>query len=377
MRLSLRSIGVSTPLTALLAAGLLIWAQPALAADPPMAARAEPQGELSARSAAMQRARQAVLGVRTQAVEQARSARTLGRDRQGSGVLISPDGLVLTIAYLLLEADQVMLLREDGRSVPARVIGHDLASGLGLLQALAPLGMQPAPLGRPEQLASLDRLMVASGGPTAAVSVTELVARRAFTGYWEYHIDDALFTAPSRSDHSGAGLFNAKGELVGIGSLVLADVDAQAASAASAATRRPGNMFVPVNLLPAAPADLHLRGFGTPVQRAWLGLNCIEQGGQLRVLRVSDDSPADLAGLEAGDRILRIDGVAVQTLAALWQTLWLGGVAEREVLLEIERGQPSQTQSHTQTHTQTQTQTQTLKVYSVDRMKTLRRPEGI
>ena len=358
MTLTFRSAGVSTLMMALLVAGLLAWTQPVLATGPPIASRAEPNGEQLARSQAMQRARQAVLGVQTQAVDQARSALTLGRHRQGSGVLISDDGLVLTIAYLLLEVDQVMLLREDGRKVPARVIGHDLASGLGLLQALAPLGLQPAPLGRPDQLASLDRLMVASGGPSAAVSVAELVARRAFTGYWEYHIDDALFTSPPRGDHSGAGLFTAEGELVGIGSLVLADVGTQAASAPS---RRPGNMFVPVNLLPAAPAELHLRGFGTPAQRAWLGLNCIEQAGRVRVLRVSDDSPADLAGLEAGDHILRIDGVAVQSLAVLWQALWLGGAAEREILLEIERGQ----------------QPHSLKVYSVDRMKTLRRPEGI
>jgi len=366
MKLPPGSAVVWTGLMALLAAWLLVWAPPVLAAGPagglqiapPIAAQVDPQSDLAARSQALQRARQAVLGVQTQAVDQARSTRTLGRERQGSGVLISSDGLVLTIAYLLLEADQVMLLRDDGRSVPARVIGHDLASGLGLLQALAPLGLQPAPLGRPDQLASLDRLMVASGGPAAAVSVAELVARRAFAGYWEYHIEGALFTSPPRGDHSGAGLFNGAGELVGIGSLVLADVDAQTGSAPS---RRPGNMFVPVSLLPAAPADLRQRGFGTPAQRAWLGLNCIEQAGRVRVLRISDDSPADLAGLEAGDHILRIDGVAVQSLAGLWQALWLGGAAEREILLEIERDQ----------------QPRTLKVYSVDRMKTLRRPEGI
>ena len=189
---------------------------------------------------------------------------------------------------------------------------------------------------------------------------SELVARRPFSGYWEYHIDGALFTAPPRRDHSGAGLFNAAGELVGIGSLVVADA-AGASGGSQPGPRRSGNMFVPVDLLAPILADLRQQGFGAPSRRAWLGLNCAEVEGRIRVVRVNDDSPADVAGLEVGDRILRIDGTEVQTLAALWQALWAGGAPEREISLLIERAD----------------QQQTLKVYSVDRMKTLKRSQGI
>jgi serine protease Do len=310
---------------------------------------------LSDQARALQRAQRSVLGVQSIAIDDARSAGTLGKARQGSGVLISHDGLVLTIGYLVLEADRVELVRDDGRPVPARVVGYDVATGFGLLQALAPLGLEPAPLGRADRLAPQEPLMVASGGGEGAVSVAELVSRRAFSGYWEYHLDTALFTAPPRRDHSGAGLFNPAGELVGIGSLVVAD------ATGSSGGRRGGNMFVPVDLLAPILADLRQQGFGAASRRAWLGLNCAEMEGRIRVVRVSDDSPADVAGLEVGDRILRIDGAEVQTLASLWKALWAGGAPEREISLLIERAN----------------QQQTLKVYSVDRMKTLKRSQGI
>lgn len=343
-------------LVALLAAWLLTWSSTADAADEP--------ADLVTRSRALQRAQQAVVGVQAVAVDEARSANTLGKARSGSGVLIGADGLVLTIGYLVLEADAVALVRDDGRLVPARVLGYDVATGFGLLQALAPLGLDPVPLGRSAAVAPQEPLMIASGGDDGAVSVAQLVSRRAFAGYWEYHIEDALFTAPPRRDHSGAGLFNGAGELVGVGSLLVADAvgtDEPTAGGEGRRPRRSGNLFVPIDLLTPILAELRGRGFSAASRRAWLGMNCAVQDGRIRVLRVSDDSPADVAGLEAGDHILRIDGTAVHALDQLWKTLWAGGAPEREISLEIERDNT----------------VQTLKVFSVDRMKTLKRAEGI
>jgi S1-C subfamily serine protease len=355
-RLPPLSAATWTTLLALLAAWLLAWSPPGFAA-------ADGPG-MAERSRALQRARQAVLGVQSVAVDDARSASTLGPVRSGSGVLIGADGLVLTIGYLVLEAEQVQLVHDDGRQVPARVLGYDVATGFGLLQALVPLGLEPAPLGRADSLPLREPLMIASGGDDGAVSVAQLLSRRAFAGYWEYHIEGALFTTPARRDHSGAGLFNGQGELVGIGSLLVADVGGSPEGGAGSDAERPrrsGNMFVPVDLLTPILAELRGRGFSAASRRAWLGMNCAEHAGRIHVLRVSDDSPADLAGLQAGDRILRIDGTEVGALALLWKTLWQGGAAEREVTLEIERDEV----------------VQTLKVFAVDRMKTLRRAEGI
>jgi S1-C subfamily serine protease len=346
-------------LAAMLASWLLTWSPPAAAAP-----AADQAVDLEARSRLLQRAQQSVLGVQAVAVDEARSANTLGKARSGSGVVIGADGLVLTIGYLVLEAEDVALVRDDGRLVPARVLAYDVATGFGLLQALAPLGLEPVPLGRSAALAPQEPLMIASGGGDGAVSVARLVSRRAFAGYWEYHIEGALFTAPPRRDHSGAGLFNGAGELVGVGSLLVADAAGSTDGPAEADAERPrrsGNLFVPVDLLTPILAELRSRGFSAASRRAWLGMNCAAQDGRVRVVRVSDDSPADVAGLEAGDRILRIDGTAVSALDQLWKALWAGGAPEREIRLDIERGGA----------------VQTLTVFSVDRMKTLKRAEGI
>ncbi len=315
-------------------------------------AQAQPS---DARVLALERASAAVLGLEVRAVEGANSAATLGAVRQGSGVVIGKDGLVLTIGYLVLEAETIELVHDDGRRVPARRLAYDLATGFGLVQALAPLKLEPVPLGDSNALADDEPLVAVSGGRQGALSVTQLMSRREFAGYWEYHIEGALFTSPPRGDHSGAGLFNGQGELVGIGSLVLPN------AAPAGQARRPGNMFVPVALLKPVLAELLERGASGASTRAWLGVNCIEHEGRIFVLRVSDDSPAAGVGLRAGDRILQIDGTSVMGLSQLWKLLWAGGAPERTVRLDIERSGLAQT----------------LVLQSVDRSQVLRRPRGI
>jgi serine protease Do len=304
---------------------------------------------------AFERALAAVVGVRAQALDDARSAATLGHSRQGSGVVIGDDGLVLTIGYLVIEAETVTIDLDDGRSIPARVVAYDVATGFALVQALAPLAIAPARLGRAADLAPEEPLIVASGGDQGAASMVELAARRPFTGYWEYHIEGAVFTAPARGDHSGAGLFDSRATLVGIGSLVLRDLTPYGAGA-----RRSGNMFVPVDLLQPILGELRRAGHSQASERAWLGINCVEDDGAVRIIRVAEDSPADVAGLQVGDRIVSLDAQPVTSLAALWKALWAGKV-QREIALEVERDDKFDT----------------LKVHSVDRAASLRRAEGI
>ena len=334
------------------------WAWLGMIASLIAAPLAAQPSDVEAQSRALTRASDAVLGLQAQAVDNARSNATLGRQRQGSGVVISDDGLVLTIGYLVLEAENIELRPDDGRRIPARLIAYDLATGFGLVQALAPLKIEAAPLGQSQGLSREEPLMVASGGDAGSVSVARLVSQRPFSGYWEYHIEGALFTSPPRADHSGAGLFNGRGELIGIGSLFVGNA-ADGTEPGQAPV--PGNMFVPVDLLKPVLAELRERGSSPASTRAWLGLNCAEVAGALRVVRVNHDSPADVAGVLAGDRIVAIDDTPVDRLAKLWQALWSGGAPERAVKLEIVReGKP-----------------QTLVLQSVDRAKTLRRASGI
>ena len=342
----------------LAAAGALFAGGNARTAEPPTDTATQVRATLArleAHKEALARANAAVVGLQVVAVEDARSIATLGKERQGSGVLIGDDGMVLTIGYLILEADQVELVSGDGRRTPARVVAYDLASGFGLVQALAPLGIAPAPLGVSAAVASDEPLLFASGGDERDLTLARMVSRRPFSGYWEYHIEGALFTAPVRTDHSGAGLFNASGELVGVGSLVVGN----ASDGSSPATR--GNMFVPVDLLKPILAELKARGSSRNSSRAWLGLNCVEVGGQVHVVRLSADSPAEAAGLQPKDVIVAIDGVRVGDLASMYRTLWRGDRPDRDVVLEILRdGAPMR-----------------LSVHAVDRMMTLSRPRGV
>ena len=337
-------LGIGVALTALALAAHAAEASPTAAAAQ----------ELAAPQRALARASAAVIGVQATAVEDAGSVATLGRERQGSGVVIGADGLVLTIGYLILEADHVDLVLGDEHVVPARVVGYDLATGFGLLQALAPLGTEPVPLGNSTESPVDEPLLIASGGEDAALSLARVVSRRPFSGYWEYHIDGALFTAPARPDHSGAGLFNANGELLGIGSLIVSD----ALGKGHPPVR--GNMFVPIDLLKPILGEMRERGASRSSTRAWLGLNCVEYEGQIRVIRLTAASPAEEAGLLPGDQIVGIDGVAVHDLESFYKTLWQRD-AERQVSLEIRRGGVART----------------LNLQSLDRLKTLRRPQGV
>lgn len=273
----------------------------------------------------------AVVSVKMKALRDARSAETLGTERTGSGVLIAPSGLVLTIGYLILEADQVEVTDSAGHTVPATVVAYDHATGFGLLRPVAPLSVKPVRMGASARVEQLDRLMIAAGGAEGNVTVATVVSRRAFAGYWEYLIDSAIFTSPPRLDHSGAALINKEGELVGIGSLLVMD-------AMEPGERLPGNMFVPVDLLKPILEEMIATGRQKAGRRPWLGVSSTETDGHLKVLRVSSDGPADLAGVEAGDIILSLNGEKVSTLEDFYKRLWSRGAPGVEVTLKVLHG---------------------------------------
>jgi S1-C subfamily serine protease len=310
-----------------------------------------PQAQIEA----LTQAHAAVVGVEVQATEGARSADTLGRARAGSGVVIGADGLVLTIGYLMLEAQTIQVVTQEGRSVPARAVAYDLATGFGLVRTLLPLrGVRPAPLGSVRDLAEGDTLMAAVGGAQGDVAMSRLVSRRPFTGYWEYHIESAVFTSPPIGNHSGAPLFNSRGELLGIGSLFVGD-------ALGDGRRLPGNMFVPVDLLRPILAELEKSGTTRASRRPWLGISSQEQGGRVQVVRVNAESPAEAAGVEAGDVLLAIDGVRIDSLATFYKKLWDRPEPDAEVQLTILQG----------------SNIRQLTLKAVDRMSVIRKPGGI
>jgi serine protease Do len=304
---------------------------------------------------ALTKANAAVVGVQVSAASGARSAETLGATRSGSGVVIGPDGLILTIGYLMLEAENIQVTTQDNRTVPARAVAYDLATGFGLLRPLLPLrGVSPVPLGSVKDVKPGDSLMAATGGDNGEVAMTQVVNQRPFSGYWEYFIESALFTSPPIDNHSGAPVFNQRGELLGIGSLVVADASGQG-------RRLPGNMFVPVDLLKPILAELQRDGITRQSRRPWLGLTSTEQGGRVQVLRVTKDSPAESVGLHAGDVVLAVDGDKVGTLEEFYKKLWARPAPDGEVKLTVLQG----------------ADLRTIEVKGVDRMTTMVKPDGI
>ena len=271
----------------------------------------------------------AIVRVKARILPNARSAETLGTVREGSGVLIR-DNLVLTIGYLVIEAEGIEVVSGDGKSVPATMVGYDHASGFGLLRVAMPIGARPLPLGDARTLAERDPVMVAAHGGREGVSLAYVVSRRPFSGSWEYMLDSAIFTYPPVANWSGAALIGPKGDLLGIGSLIVAD-------AMSPGTQSPGNMFVPVDLLKPILNDLVEKGRAGPV-RPWLGMSTEELRGRLFVSRVSPDGPAARAGVQRGDILVGVGGEEVSSLPEFYKKVWSRGQAGIEVPLRVLQG---------------------------------------
>jgi serine protease Do len=302
----------------------------AFAAAPASApGKAEPRDE-EAKYQFLRDAANAVVGIKVKALANARSAQTLGVDRFGSGALIDND-VVLTIGYLVLEADQVDIVTPQGRSVPATVAAYDHATGFGLIRPLVPLQMKPIKLGNSTRIEPQHRMLVAAAGGEDNLSVATVVARRKFAGYWEYLIDGAIFTSPPRADFGGAALIDRHGELVGIGSLFVMDAE-------KPGERAPGNMFVPIDLLKPILAEMLATGRQKAGVRPWIGVSSVEEDGRLKVIRVSGDGPADKAGIAPGDIILALSGEKVEKLDDFYKRLWATGSPGVVVTLKVLKG---------------------------------------
>lgn len=273
----------------------------------------------------------AIVKVATKVPGDARTARTLGAEREGSGVVIDSSGLVLTIGYLMLEAESAEITLADGRTMPASVIAYDHDTGFGLLRASQELGVTPVKLGRSGDVAPRDRVLVAPYGGAPVAMPALVVGRRPYAGSWEYLLEDAIFTSPPHPSFGGAGLFDLEGRLVGIGSLIVGD-------AAEPGEQMPGNMFVPIDRLTPILGDLLESGRSSAPRRPWLGLSSEELRGRLFVLRVAEGGPAASAGIEAGDMVIGVGGVPVAGLADFYRKVWAQGEAGVSVSLDVLHG---------------------------------------
>jgi S1-C subfamily serine protease len=271
---------------------------------------------------------QAVVKIRAEIPPEARTAEFLGTKREGSGVVIGADGLVLTIGYLIMESTGAEIQLGNGKSVQAHFVGYDHDTGFGLLRAGSPLDVRPLELGNSKKVAERDQVLVASHGGEAGVIGAYVVSRREFAGYWEYLLDDAIFTSPPHLNFGGAALLDRGGQLIGIGSLIVPD-------AAEPGENLPGNMFVPIDALKPIMGDMLTRGRSASAPRPWLGINSQEFRGLLFVTRVSPDAPAHAAGIREGDVVLGVGGQPVRALGEFYRRVWALGQAGVPVKLTL------------------------------------------
>jgi S1-C subfamily serine protease len=277
----------------------------------------------------LDRALSAVVGIESEVAEDAFTAETLGTLRTGHGALIRADGLILTVGYLVTEAERIRLTTGAGRVVDGHALGFDQATGFGFVQALDPLEIPPMPLGDSRAAGPGSKVVVAGLGGRANAVAGEIVSREEFAGYWEYHLDAAVFTGPSHPHWSGAAVIGAGGDLLGVGSL---QVERQGAGGRAGML----NMAIPVELLPA-DLDPFIAGLKTAPVRPWLGVYAHEVDNHVMIAGVAPGGPAHRAGLQIGDVVLSVGGTSVSSLSDFYLALWSLGAAGVEAPLRLQR----------------------------------------
>jgi S1-C subfamily serine protease len=303
---------------AAIAAALVAIAETARAADRPAA------------PAALDNLLRSVVRVHAYVPNDADSARRLGAEREGHGIVVGANGLIVTVGYLINEAMSVEILDDQHRTRSATVVGYDSETGLGLLRVPSLAGLAPLPLGDSTGLSSGTPVVVAGAGGTSRAIPAVVVSRRAFAGSWEYLLEHAIYTAPAHPDWGGAALISSDGKLLGIGSLMVGEARRQG-------ERMSGNVFVPVDLLLPMLDELAATGKVTPKPHPWLGLNATAHPGGLLVGRLSRKSPAQAAGVQRGDLVTGIAGRPVEDLAEFYRRVWAMGSPGIDVPLTILR----------------------------------------
>jgi len=272
----------------------------------------------------------AVVGLRSMVPEDAFTAQTLGTDRAGNGVLIRDNGIVLTIGYLITEAESIWLSPSAGSPVPGHALAYDQETGFGLVQALARLDLPALPIGNSGRAQIGDRVVVAGVGGRQRSVAARIVAKQEFAGYWEYVLDEAIFTEPAHPNWGGTAMIGAGGELLGIGSLQLEQGRDKNLSGHL-------NMIVPIDLLKPILDDLLRQGRPNRPPRPWLGLYAAEIEDRIVVIGLADRGPAQRAGLRTGDVVLAVGGEEISDLAGMFRRIWSLGHAGVEVPMQIDR----------------------------------------
>jgi S1-C subfamily serine protease len=302
---------------------------PSVSTAQSLAQVAAPASAPRATSGDLQRFNSSIVRVNTKVPDDAGSSQTLGPDRVGTGIILDAR-TVLTIGYVTLEADAVMVTTASGKRIPASVAGYDHATGFGLVRTAVPLDGKPLPLGDSDAVSEKQKVLTLGHGEPEATEIFVL-SRKPFAAGWEYLIERPIYTFPPVNNWSGAALITADGTLVGVGSLIVND-------ASPSQKGVPGNLFVPVNLLKPIMADLLANGRRSAGVQPWLGMTTEDVRGNLMVTRLARNGPAENAGVNVGDIVVGVGGDRIGEQADFYRKVWKVGPAGANIPLRLLKG---------------------------------------
>jgi S1-C subfamily serine protease len=272
----------------------------------------------------------AVVKVRTVIPDGAVTAPLLGTEREGNGILIDSDGYILTIGYLILEAETIEVIDSEDMVIEAKFIGYDYDTGFGLIRADKLLNVVPLKLGSSSELKPGDPALVAGYKGSEDVVGVRVVSRGEFVGYWEYLLENAIYTTPPYQNYGGAALIGPDGSLLGIGSIFTR-------VGVSGFGTIPANMFVPIDLLKPILNDLKTAGRSRRPQKPWLGVITEESHGRVFITRLTPGGPGEKSNLQADDLILKVNQQPVTGQADFYRKVWELGNAGVKVPISILR----------------------------------------
>ena len=270
----------------------------------------------------------AIVKIKATIPQDAYTAQILGTAREGNGVVIDKRGHILTIGYLILEAETIDIFKTNGDPIKADFVAYDYQTGFGIIRAAEPMSIAPVRMGQSARLKAGDPILIAGFGGSEAVLGSRVVSRNEFAGYWEYLLDDAIYTSPPYPNFGGAALIDREGQLLGIGS-IFTQLNVAGLGVI------PCNMSVPIDLLKPILADLLETGRSSEPPQPWIGVHASETHGRVFIIRVTPGGPAAKAGIKAGDIVVAVNQKPVKGLAQFFRQIWATGPAGVKVSLSI------------------------------------------